>query len=251
MPLRWSFRSVCCQNYKHGAPLALNRKRFQPITEFSTTLHSPARGLISRSFMLHRSLRSIPAALAAAALLGGCAGYPPTKPFYKRFGALELPQFFPQHANRSEDFWRDEGVNGAPSIVVRIGEQRAYFYRGRKLAGATRTSTGKKGFGTPPGNYRVIQKDRDHVSTLYGDYVNASGEVVKSNVDVHKDSAPPGSTFRGARMPYFLRFRGGHGLHAGHVPNFPASHGCVRLPADMARHFFENSEIGTPVRVEE
>src|SRR5260221_2779180 len=172
--------------------------------------------------MPHASFRSILSALAVVVLLGGCAEYPPNQPFFKRFGATEAPgrNLEAPPANRSESSWTDKGGNGAPYIVVRIGEQRAYFYRGRKLIGATRTSTGKKGFGTPPGSYRVIQKDRNHVSTLYGDYVNASGEVVKSNVDVHKDSAPPGSTFRGAKMPYFLRFSGGHGLHAGHVPNF-------------------------------
>ena len=52
-------------------------------------------------------------------------------------------------------------------------------------------------------------------------------------------------------MPYFLRFSGGYGLHAGSVPNHPASHGCVRLPAEMAKHFYANASVGTPVRVEE
>jgi lipoprotein-anchoring transpeptidase ErfK/SrfK len=50
-------------------------------------------------------------------------------------------------------------------------------------------------------------------------------------------------------MPYFLRFHGGYGLHAGFLPGFPASHGCVRMPERMAQIFFANSSQGTPVRV--
>jgi lipoprotein-anchoring transpeptidase ErfK/SrfK len=206
-------------------------------------------------------LRLIPCAIGAVAFLNGCAGYPPSKPFFSHNSIIEklLPPSPPQQqqplppppVKRPENNWNDEAQAGASAIVVKLGEQRAYFYRGKKIVGSTRISTGKKGFATPAGAYSVIQKDRNHVSTLYGDYVNSSGEVVKSNVDVTKDAAPPGSTFRGAKMPYFLRFHGGHGLHAGRVPNYPASHGCVRLPAEMAKHFFENADAGTPVTVVE
>ena len=174
------------------------------------------------------------------------------KPFFQRFAFfgpqgdhLEEPP-----AIRPENFWADHDGKGAPFIRVRLDTQRAYFYRGRKIVGATKISTGKKGFGTPVGSYSVIQRDKHHVSTLYGDFVDSSGAVVQANVDVKKDSAPAGAVFRGAKMPYFLRFQGGHGLHAGRVPNHPASHGCVRLPSDMARHFFENAPLGTPVLIE-
>jgi lipoprotein-anchoring transpeptidase ErfK/SrfK len=72
---------------------------------------------------------------------------------------------------------------------------------------------------------------------------------VKSNIDIRKDSQPAGTHFDGARMPYFMRFNGGYGMHAGYVPRFRASHGCIRLPARMARHFFENTPEDTPVIV--
>jgi lipoprotein-anchoring transpeptidase ErfK/SrfK len=206
-------------------------------------------------------LRLLPCALGAVAFLSGCAGYSTSKPFFARNSIMDrlLPpspppapeSLPPPPAKRPENNWNEGSNSGASAIVVKLGEQRAYFYRGKKVVGSTRISTGKKGFGTPAGAYSVIQKDKDHVSTLYGEYVNASGEVVKSNVDVNKDPAPPGSKFRGAKMPYFLRFHEGHGLHAGRVPNYPASHGCVRLPAEMAKHFFENAEVGTPVTVVE
>lgn len=147
-------------------------------------------------------------------------------------------------------YWKGEGVSGPPKIVIALGAQRAYFYRGDKVVGEAKISSGRSGFETPPGTYRVIQKDKDHVSNLYGDFVDEfSEEVVKSNVDISKENPPEGALFRGAKMPYFLRFHSGYGLHAGRLPGRRASHGCVRLPAFMAQHFFNNSEVGTPVVV--
>lgn len=148
-------------------------------------------------------------------------------------------------------YWRDDGVRGTPKIVINLSEQRAYFFKGKHLVGESNISTGRKGFETPPGKYRVIQKDADHVSNLYGDYVDEDGYIVVKNVDVNKDPRPEGTEFLGADMPYFLRFRGGYGMHAGFVPRYRASHGCIRMPAKMAKHFFEASREGTPVIVKE
>jgi lipoprotein-anchoring transpeptidase ErfK/SrfK len=69
------------------------------------------------------------------------------------------------------------------------------------------------------------------------------------NVDAGKDPRPDGAHFVGAPMPYFLRFTGGFGMHAGFVPRYRASHGCIRMPAPMAKHFFDAAEIGTRVEV--
>ncbi len=140
--------------------------------------------------------------------------------------------------------------DGAPSVKIVISEQRAYFYKGGKLVGESTISSGKKGFETPPGHYKVIQKDKDHVSNMYGDYVDKNGNVVQHNVDVTKDPLPPGATFQGAKMPFFMRFTGGYGMHAGYLPGYAASHGCVRMPMAMAEHFFDAVEEGTPVTVE-
>jgi lipoprotein-anchoring transpeptidase ErfK/SrfK len=133
--------------------------------------------------------------------------------------------------------------------VISLGDQRAFFYKGGKLVGVSAISSGKKGFDTPVGSFKVIQKDKDHASNLYGEYVDATGEVLKRNVDVTKDPAPPGATFKGAKMPFFMRFHEGAGMHAGHLPGGRASHGCVRMPRFMAEHFFHNVELGTPVKV--
>lgn len=186
---------------------------------------------------------------AALLLLGsGCS----TIEFRARDGLrrIGVPERVIQ-PHRPPNFWRGDEMSGSPSIVVDLSEQEAYFFKGKRLAGESQISTGRIGFETPAGSYKVIQKDEHHVSNLYGDYVDGSGTVVKSNVDARKGRKPPGSFFRGARMPYFMRIKGGYGMHAGYLPGFRASHGCIRMPADMAAHFYYASRIGTPVRVRE
>lgn len=164
--------------------------------------------------------------------------------------ANRLPAFF-RGATADGGFWRGDRVKGASKIVVYVSRQRAYFYKGKWVVGESTVSTGKHGFDTPPGHYRVVEKDRDHVSSEFGDYITSDGQVVKPNIDVRKDSQPAGTHFDGARMPYFLRFNGGYGMHAGYVPRFRASHGCIRLPMGMAKHFYENAAEGTPVIVKQ
>lgn len=183
-------------------------------------------------------LRLVVCCLSPLLWLSGCALKPRPK-----------PQVAPV-VKTPESYWTGQGVKGNASIVVDLGAQRAYFYRGKTKVGVSKISSGREKFRTPAGSYRVIQKDKDHVSSAYGDYVNSSGAVVKANVSSARTPRPKGSHFRGAKMPYFLRFYAGFGLHAGYVPDYPASHGCVRLPSFMARHFFENASLGTPVRVQ-
>jgi lipoprotein-anchoring transpeptidase ErfK/SrfK len=148
-------------------------------------------------------------------------------------------------------WWHGEDASGPAKIVVHIGEQKAYFYKGKDLVGETTVSTGKPGFSTPPGHYTVLSKDAGHVSTVFGDYVDDYGNVVRSNIDSRKDRRPSGTHFDGARMPYAMFFRGGYAMHQGYVPPFAASHGCIRLPGEMAIRFFENASVGTPVTVRE
>jgi lipoprotein-anchoring transpeptidase ErfK/SrfK len=148
-------------------------------------------------------------------------------------------------------YWNARGVSGRPKIIVSLDNQRACFYKGKTVVGESSISTGRKGYETPPGKYRVIQKDEHHVSSIYGDFVAKDGRVVKANVDASKDHAPPRTQFVGARMPYFLRFTRGYGMHAGFVPRYRASHGCIRMPAEMAKHFFNAAELNMPVIVKE
>lgn len=148
-------------------------------------------------------------------------------------------------------YWKGGHVSGRPKIVVRLSDQRAYFYKGKMVIGESSISTGRKGYETPPGKYRVIQKDEHHVSSVYGDFVAEDGKVVKANVNSTRDKRPAGTTFVGAKMPFFLRFTRGYGMHAGFVPRYRASHGCIRMPAEMAKHFFDAAELETPVIVRE
>lgn len=146
--------------------------------------------------------------------------------------------------------WDGDGVAGAPSIVIRLSEQRAYFYKGPTLVGVSSISTGREGFGTPSGAFRIQQKNKDHASSKYGDYVDAAGNIVKKDIERGKDPMPPGTRFDGAKMPFFMRVKDGVGMHEGFLPGQPASHGCIRMPRFMAEAFFRNVEVGTPVSIQ-
>ena len=147
-------------------------------------------------------------------------------------------------------YWDGDSVSGSPSVKISLGEQRAYFYKASVLVGVSQLSTGREGLNTPFGHFKIVQKDKDHVSTLFGDYVDSAGNVVVPNVDVKKDpKPPPGAHFRGTPMPYFMRIVSGTGMHAGYLPGYPASHGCIRMPEFMAENFFRSVSVGTPVTI--
>jgi lipoprotein-anchoring transpeptidase ErfK/SrfK len=146
-------------------------------------------------------------------------------------------------------YWDGDNIGGKPSIKISLAEQRAYFYKSGMLVGVSQLSTGREGLNTPTGRFSIIQKDVNHVSSKYGDFVDQAGNVVMPNVDVEKDKKPPGSHFKGAPMPYFMRIVGGVGMHAGYLPGYPASHGCIRMPEFMAENFFKSVSSGTPVTI--
>ena len=146
-------------------------------------------------------------------------------------------------------YWDGDNLGGKPSVKISLSEQRAYFYKGGMLVGISQLSTGREGLNTPSGRYSIIQKDVKHVSSKYGDFVDSNDTVIVPNVDVEKDKKPPGTHFKGAPMPYFMRIVGGVGMHAGYLPGYPASHGCIRMPEFMAENFFKSVSTGTPVTI--
>lgn len=149
-----------------------------------------------------------------------------------------------------KSYWDGNGISGSPSMVINLSKQNISFFKGDKLVGVSAISSGREGFDTPSGSYTIIQRDRHHASNLYGDYVDAAGNVVQANVDVKKDPKPPGTTFAGSPMPYFMRLtNSGIGMHQGFLPGVADSHGCIRMPEKMVRIFWENTPMGTPVRV--
>ena len=136
---------------------------------------------------------------------------------------------------------------GRPSIVVSLRAQEAYLYRGGNRTASSRISSGREGYRTPVGRFQVIRKDEDHRSSVYGDYIDDLGHLVKANVDSRRDRKPPHSHFVGAPMPYFIEFSPGYGLHQGYLPGEPASHGCIRMPYWKARQFYNAVHLGTLV----
>ncbi len=183
-----------------------------------------------------------------ALAVGGCTDLPNDVGVRRHRSAAALTRKASHHPVFAS--WNeDPTAQGAPRILINLTTQQAFFFRGNILIGKTNISSGRRAYETPPGKYRVIQKDAGHVSNEYGDYVNKAGGVVERNVDVNKDAKPKGARFAGAAMPYFLRFQDGYGMHAGFVPRFRASHGCVRMPVAMAKHFFDAAEVGTRVEV--
>jgi lipoprotein-anchoring transpeptidase ErfK/SrfK len=125
------------------------------------------------------------------------------------------------------DYARFEWLGGDDAssvnrIIVSLADQRLYAYHDHQLLTWSNVSSGRTGHETPTGAFCVSEKDADHHSSLYDD----------------------------ASMPFFMRLTdSGVGLHAGWLPGFPASHGCVRLPFGMARELFQRVDPGTPVEI--
>ncbi|OHE74987.1 MAG: hypothetical protein A3F67_04865 [Verrucomicrobia bacterium RIFCSPHIGHO2_12_FULL_41_10] len=136
-------------------------------------------------------------------------------------------------------------------MVISLSRQRAFVYVGNRLAIDSPICSGKRTGMTPKGQFTILEKDLNHRSTIYGNFVDNLGRVVKAGVSTRIDSAPSGTHFVGAPMKRFLRMTlKGIGLHAGYLPGYPDSHGCIRLPADMATIIYNMVPLGTPVVVE-
>jgi lipoprotein-anchoring transpeptidase ErfK/SrfK len=135
-------------------------------------------------------------------------------------------------------------------VVISLPKQRAYLMLGEEIVIDSPISSGKRGHSTPTGHFSIMEKDADHRSNIYGDFVDRSGRVVRAGISAKIDSAPSGTHYVGAPMRWFMRLTGeGVGMHVGILPGYPASHGCIRMPPDGAKLFYDNVKIGTPVDV--
>ena len=107
-------------------------------------------------------------------------------------------------------------------IVAVLDIQRIYVFDGINLVAFSTMSTGKKGHVTPTGAFTILQKNVDHKSNLYSN----------------------------APMPYMQRLTwDGIALHAGYIPGYPASHGCLRLPLPFAKALYGITKMDQPVIV--
>jgi hypothetical protein len=131
----------------------------------------------------------------------------------------------PSALKPGEWIWGGRGASPGPmAVIVSLTEQKAYAYRNGILIGVTTVSTGKKGHETPTGVFTILQKDKDHHSKKY-------------------DNAP---------MPYQQRLTwDGVALHAGGLPGYPESHGCVHMPTEFAKLLFDATNMGMTVVVAE
>ena len=117
--------------------------------------------------------------------------------------------------------WHPErSTSGPVLIIVSLDDQVAYVYRNGIEIGRTAVSTGKPGHRTPTGIFTILNKDKDHHS----------------------------STYNNAPMPYSERLTwSGVALHAGILPGYPSSHGCVHLPLEFSKQVWTATEKGSVV----
>ncbi len=135
-------------------------------------------------------------------------------------------------------------------VVVSLSKQRAYLMLANEVVIDSPISSGKRGHTSPSGHFTVLEKDPNHHSSIYGDFVDHSGRVVRAGVSARIDAAPSGTHFEGAAMRWFMRLTGdGVGMHVGFLPGYAASHGCIRMPSDGAKLFYDRVKVGTPVDV--
>lgn len=134
-----------------------------------------------------------------------------------------LEAFGPIALKPGKYVWRDVPASaGSERVVVSLGDQLAYLYRGNSLVAVSTISSGRPGNDTPAGIFSILAKKEMHRSRKY-------------------DNAP---------MPWMQRIDTyGIALHAGFNPGRPASHGCVRLPSDFAKKLYSVTEVGTPVYI--
>ena len=135
------------------------------------------------------------------------------------------------------------------AIEIDLTNQEAYLTDHAHVVLRAPICSGRPGHETPTGTFRVTDKDLNHVSSFYGFFGNpATKQIVVPDADIYK-KVPSGLEFVRAPMRYYLQFHPAIGLHAGFLPGYPDSHGCVRMPEEYAIEFFRAATVGTPVHV--
>ena len=177
----------------------------------------------------------VPVIILFASLAAGCA-------YHERGAAVSPPPVMIGSTYGS-------AMHLGTRVIINLSEQRAYLIEGGKVSLISPIASGKPGWSTPTGNFSVIRKDIDHRSQSFGEVIDGSGRMTNSNA-TPGTHVPSGSHYQPAPMPYYMEFSQAIGMHAGYLPGYPASHGCVRMPRDLAERFFERVNIRTPVKVE-
>jgi hypothetical protein len=134
------------------------------------------------------------------------------------------------------------------SVEIDLEEQMAYLLQNGREVLASPISSGRYGHLTRNGSFKILEKEKTHYSSMYGKIVDARGNTIVADADADMQ-VPRGGKFIPAPMHFFMRFTGADGMHAGYLPGYAASHGCVRMPQEYAIAFFNSVSVGTPVSV--
>jgi lipoprotein-anchoring transpeptidase ErfK/SrfK len=133
-------------------------------------------------------------------------------------------------------------------VEIDLQQQAAFLLRGHGLVLESPISSGRYGHLTQTGSFKVLEKEMNHHSSIYGKIVDRNGKTIIADADIDM-KVPAGGKFIPAPMHYFMRFHEADGMHAGYLPGYPASHGCVRMPEQLAIAFYHAVDVGTPVTV--
>jgi lipoprotein-anchoring transpeptidase ErfK/SrfK len=133
-------------------------------------------------------------------------------------------------------------------VLINLTQQTAYLFENGRVTLISPIASGKDGWGTPTGRFQIIKKDLNHVSGDFGLVVDNYDRIVNPDA-TPRSRVPAGCRYMPAPMPDYMQFGRYLGMHAGYLPGYPASHGCVRMPRDLAAKFFARVQVGTPVEV--
>ena len=156
--------------------------------------------------------------------------------------AITMKTYFNYILVVSALLWGSRGTASVTRVIINLSDQRVSLVQQGRTILISPIASGKPGWSTPTGNFRIFNKDIDHRSGSFGSVVDAYGRVINSNAtpDSH---VPRGGHYQPASMPYFMEFSPAVGMHAGYLPGYPASHGCVRMPRDLAACFSSGSKL--------
>lgn len=149
--------------------------------------------------------------------------------------------------------WTGGSIQGKPKVRIHLDEQKAYIFDNGQEVAWTYVATGVDDHPTPRGSFNIMEKKADKVSNTWGIIEDADGETINWNAHSQRSRVPKGGRFVGAPMPHWMRLTGGGiGMHEGIIPDpgSPASHGCIRLPGEMAARMFDELPSGTPVVIQ-
>lgn len=211
---------------------------------------------------IHLALRS--ATAVTALVLASCA----TKTQTPASGAGSATKFVNPHPPgtyehftaepsypKTKAVWKNDELlsRTSPSettIHLSVAKQRGQLRKDNEILVDYPICTGRSGHESPIGEFRIQEKIVDKFSNRYGKIYDANGDLVNGDADIQKDAIPEGGRFQGASMRYWMRLTGdGVGHHIAPLPKSrrPASHGCLRGPANAVPIVYSKVQVGTKV----